>query len=869
MACDECKPELSKPVGYDPNAKATCQCEYYEKREVEEILSKTKEIKLIGLAVTDDRKNDIKKISTFSAEYKNNIFFTIDINPVLDAVNCFLNEEDYLNIFAKKINEYKNMVNEVDKVSNEINNMLRGIDASNRPIVLSGGIISLFTSDDNNFKDNFDNLDKENLFKDFFNSIRENLKNVKIFEDKLETTLDRFNTLKACKHELLENGLLARILSKLNAKILPILIKYKDYDVMGLFYKRFLKYAGITDVKKGIILTPEHIAELFCELADLHPSDVVLDSCCGSGTFLIKAMKYMIDKSDKLPDTVTSIKKNNLIGIENHSGMFTLSLANMMFHGDGKAQIHFGDCFKKIDEIKKSDNNRPTVGFINPPYGGSDSEKNPIKKEIRFIKKMLEIVKKKLVVIAPISVFIQDSNLRKEILERHTLKAVISMPDDLFMPNASVKTAIAVFDANTPHKQKNVLFYNLKEDGYSVQKNKGRIDIFGRWDSIKKKLLNVFKKMDEKTKTVSGIANIVNDKSYFKSYIKKYLEYQIKLNNELLDKDLDFITLFEIASNEMDMSNLLEESNEEIPLETCQDFLLKDIFNVLNKPNKKVKGKKEEKTDPAPNISNQEIYLENFYGRILLVGAKNNNNGVVKITSKEEEVREYKNCITLNKTGNGGAGLVSKEQELIASLQERVRELENEREEFTRGGIKILFSGKANAQQVARKVKPRTLKEVPELSIGSEEEKSKNLYHGKVDLILTDPPYNTGKDFRYNDKWDEDPNDEGLGDYMLKPSGVLAICIDYREISRLTCLLNEIFGEKNRLGIISWQKATVNSMVEHISVCTEFILIYTKDKKNAKTNLLPKSAEDFNVYKNPDNDPLGSWVVGNPTAPKT
>ena len=39
-------------------------------------------------------------------------------------------------------------------------------------------------------------------------------------------------------------------------------------------------------------------------------------------------------------------------------------------------------------------------------------------------------------------------------------------------------------------------------------------------------------------------------------------------------------------------------------------------------------------------------------------------------------------------------------------------------------------------------------------------------YHGKVDLIITDPPYNTGKDFRYNDKWDEDPNDEGLGDYV-------------------------------------------------------------------------------------------------------
>ncbi|CAG8710150.1 724_t:CDS:2, partial [Cetraspora pellucida] len=82
--------------------------------------------------------------------------------------------------------------------------------------------------------------------------------------------------------------------------------------------------------------------------------------------------------------------------------------------------------------------------------------------------------------------------------------------------------------------------------------------------------------------------------------------------------------------------------------------------------------------------------------------------------------------------------------------------------DYSKGGIKILFSGKANAQRIARKVKPRTLREIPELSLGNEEQKSKNLviegdnllamstlyqYHGKIDLIIADPPYNTGKDF--------------------------------------------------------------------------------------------------------------------------
>jgi adenine-specific DNA-methyltransferase len=246
-------------------------------------------------------------------------------------------------------------------------------------------------------------------------------------------------------------------------------------------------------------------------------------------------------------------------------------------------------------------------------------------------------------------------------------------------------------------------------------------------------------------------------------------------------------------------------------------------------------------------------------------------------------------------------------QELIQSLQKRIKELENEREEFTQGGIKILFSGKANAQQVVRRVKPRTLKEISELSIGSEEEKNKNLviegdnlwamvtlyqYHGKVDLILTDPPYNTGKDFRYNDKWYEEPNDEGLGDYvreddpskhtkwmkfmlprlqmmwkMLKPSGVLAICIDYRELFHLGKMLDEIFGEKNRLGIISWQKTfALKNDSKHLSNSTEYVLVYAKNEERAKTGKLERSEEQKNSYQNPDNDPKGDWAAHSSSA---
>ena len=120
-------------------------------------------------------------------------------------------------------------------------------------------------------------------------------------------------------------------------------------------------------------------------------------------------------------------------------------------------------------------------------------------------------------------------------------------------------------------------------------------------------------------------------------------------------------------------------------------------------------------------------------------------------------------------------------QNQLTQLKTENQFLKNQLEEISQGGIKILFSGKTNAQRVARKVKPRTLREIKSLSINNAEGQTKNLviegdnllamatlyqYHGKIDLIIADPPYNTGKDFRYNDKWDEEINDEGIGDLI-------------------------------------------------------------------------------------------------------
>jgi adenine-specific DNA-methyltransferase len=216
-------------------------------------------------------------------------------------------------------------------------------------------------------------------------------------------------------------------------------------------------------------------------------------------------------------------------------------------------------------------------------------------------------------------------------------------------------------------------------------------------------------------------------------------------------------------------------------------------------------------------------------------------------------------------------------------------------------GIRIDFSGKTGARKLARLVRPRVTRELLKLGYGDPELRARNvliegdnlqsmvtLYkeRGGVDLILTDPPYNTGNDFRYNDKWEDDPNDPGLGDFvsaedtarhtkwmrfmwprlkmmkaMLKPGGVLAICIDFREMFRLGLMLDELFDYKNRLGIINWQRSyTITNDAGHIATATEYILVYAKSESKARTRLLPREDEK-EAKANPDADP-DAWTDG-------
>ncbi len=289
-------------------------------------------------------------------------------------------------------------------------------------------------------------------------------------------------------------GILHELIQRLNERVKPFLTTYRDFDVVGQFYGEFLKYTGGDKKALGIVLTPRHITELFSLLANVNEQSIVLDICTGTGGFLISAMHQMM-KSATTDAERLRIKQFGLIGVEQQPNMFALAASNMILRGDGKANLYQGSCFD--DAITKAvKEHKADVGMINPPYSQGTADLH----ELRFIQHMLDCLKEggTGLAIVPMSCAISSHPMKAELMAKHTLEAVMSMPGELFYP-VGVVACIMVWTAKKPHakSRKKTWFGYWKEDGFTKTKHRGRLDIGNYWQDIRNHWVTMFLNRDE------------------------------------------------------------------------------------------------------------------------------------------------------------------------------------------------------------------------------------------------------------------------------------------------------------------------------------------------------------------------------------
>lgn len=321
----------------------------------------------------------------------------------------------------------------------------------------------------------------------------------KIFNEPLFTQLEIQNTKKKVRQKTVE--VVKEMIRYLHANVYPLIdMEQSGLDVLGRFYTEFIRYAG-GEGAQGLVLTPAHVTELFCDLANVDRDTIVYDPCCGTGGFLIAAMKRMFADAGNDADKKEEIRSKQLVGVELRPSMFTYACSNMMMRGDGKSNIYCGDCFPFEKLI--SETHRPTVAFLNPPYDVGTAG------QMHFIEHALNVVapqKGIVVAIVQMSVGIKNEKdliaAKARVLSKHRLLAVLSMPDELFNPSATVVTSVMVFKAGEKHEGKKTWFGYFKDDGFEKRKHKGRVDARGKWADIRTKWVKAFHNLDE----ISGLS---------------------------------------------------------------------------------------------------------------------------------------------------------------------------------------------------------------------------------------------------------------------------------------------------------------------------------------------------------------------------
>ena len=466
--------------------------------------------KIICIGISGDSKRH--RISPYFVDEREN-YTKLPEMETLISFNEQNIDEYYVKEILKEKTDFEKTTAEILTHAKNLHEDLRNygsIQDKDKPLVVSGILLALREIEYSNF--NINNLIGDKKRTDgqkIYTAIKDNLDRANVSpEVKKDKLLAQFSVIRDMVTINEVNTNLGKTPLKHYTEFLyktiyqNIRYNTSAEDFLGRFYGEFMSYSGNDGQSLGIILTPRHITELFCDLVYLTPDDKVFDPCCGTAGFLIAAMHNMLSKTDDI-DKRNEIKKNQLFGIEIQQYMFTIATTNMILRGDGKSNLENKDFLKEnAAQLQKKGY---TVGMMNPPYS-QGSKQNSDLYEIAFTEHLLNSITEggKVIVIVPQSSMTgktnEEKNIKKSILKKHSLEGVITLNKNTFY-GVGTNPCIAVFTAGIPHsKSKECKFINFEDDGYEVSKHIGLIDNGSAKDK-KQHLLDVwFNRIEAPTK---------------------------------------------------------------------------------------------------------------------------------------------------------------------------------------------------------------------------------------------------------------------------------------------------------------------------------------------------------------------------------
>ncbi len=349
-------------------------------------------------------------------------------------------------------------------------------------------------------------------------------------------------------------------------------LKMKDRDTKGDIYEYLLSKLS-TAGTNGQFRTPRHIIRMMVELMKPTPEDIIVDPAAGSAGFLVEAGEYLRNNRNDLFLT-ENLKEhfNNTMfyGFDMDRTMLRIGAMNLMQHGIENPNISYKDSLSEDNE----DNSKYTLVLANPPFKGSiDSERTSKdllnvtktkKTELLFLALFLRILRTggRAASIVPDGVLFGSSNahkaIRKEIIEKHKLEAIISMPSGVFKPYAGVSTAIMIFTKTGDGGTDKVWFYDMTADGFSLDDQRQPIKENDIPDIIKRFNNRNSKEEQERART---------EKSFFVSkeeIVENDYDLSINKYKEIVVEKKEYEDPEVILKRVMDMENELQQKLKEL-----------------------------------------------------------------------------------------------------------------------------------------------------------------------------------------------------------------------------------------------------------------------------------------------------------------
>jgi len=267
-------------------------------------------------------------------------------------------------------------------------------------------------------------------------------------------------------------------------------------DAQGDFYEYLLDSLRSSG-KNGQFRTPTHIIELIAELVEPKLGHKIADPASGTAGFLLGAYKYIITQytsekyrqkddngftrgtlADKLVDENAKkiLNEETFYGFDIDPTMIRIGLMNLMMHGITQPKIDYKDTLSK----NYNEDNLYDIVMANPPFAGSmdKGDLNPsftvstTKSELLFLERIYKMLRMggTAGVVIPQGVLFGGGKsftaVRKILIDKCELKAVITLPNGVFKPYAGVATAILLFTKGG--ETQNVWFYEMQGDGYTL-----------------------------------------------------------------------------------------------------------------------------------------------------------------------------------------------------------------------------------------------------------------------------------------------------------------------------------------------------------------------------------------------------------------